>query len=69
MDIPDIPDNRPHKAGSMRSYSSTIVLDDAALEAEMALKGLRQDFYNETNGVDQSIHEHVRRLTINSDER
>lgn len=69
MDIPDIPDNRPHKTGSMRSYSPTIVLDEAALEAEMTSKGLSQDFDNEPNSENQSIKEHVRRLTINSDER
>lgn len=29
MEIPDIPDNRPHKSPSVLSYSPTIVLDDA----------------------------------------
>lgn len=30
MDIPDIPDNRPHKVSSETSYAPTIVLDEAA---------------------------------------
>lgn len=29
MEIPDIPDNRPHKSPSVLSYSPTIVLDGA----------------------------------------
>lgn len=29
MEIPDIPDNRPHKSPSVLSYSPTIVLDEA----------------------------------------
>jgi hypothetical protein len=69
MDIPDIPDDRPHKNGSMRSYSPTIVLDEAALEAEMHSKGLSQDLDIEPNGVNQRIDEHVHELKINSDER
>jgi hypothetical protein len=69
MDIPYIPDDRPHKTGSMRSYSPTIVLDEAALEAEMHSKGLNQDFDDEPNGVNQSINEHVRHLNINREER
>lgn len=53
----------------MRSYSPTIVLDEAALEAEMTSKDLSQDFDNEPKRENESINEHVRRLTINSDER
>jgi hypothetical protein len=69
MDIPDIPDDRPHKTGSTRSYSPTIVLDEAALDAEMHSKGLSQDLDNELNGVDQSNIDHVRQLNIKNDER
>lgn len=69
MDIPVTPDGRPHRTGLTRSYSPTIVLDEAALEAEMHSKGLSQDPDNKLNGVDQSIIEHVRQLNIDSDER
>ncbi|CEO61025.1 hypothetical protein PMG11_05422 [Penicillium brasilianum] len=68
MEIPDIPDNRPHKTGSMRSYSPTIVLDEAALEAEIQTKSLCRDHDEEPNGVNKSV-EQFGQININGEER
>lgn len=69
MDIPDIIDDRPHKAVSMRSNSPTIVLDDVVVDAEMHAKSLCQDHHNQPNGVAHKLDKQVQQLDINGEER
>jgi hypothetical protein len=50
MDIPDIPDDRPHKPASVPT-SPTIVLDDCTPEyPESQYKNSAQGSLNSTNG-------------------
>lgn len=69
MEGPEILNLRPHKAGSTRSYSPTIVLDDATLEAEMYSKGLRQELDTEPNDIHQTVEEHIRQLNLAAEDR
>ncbi|KAF7715868.1 Uncharacterized protein PECH_007979 [Penicillium ucsense] len=69
MEASEILNVRPHKAGSVRSYSPTIVLDDAALEAEMYRKGMGQELDDEPNDIHQTVEEHIRQLNLGLDDR
>ncbi|KAJ5669491.1 hypothetical protein N7462_010561 [Penicillium macrosclerotiorum] len=67
MDIPDIPDDRPHKTSSVLSYAPTIVLDEAAQDAELRDNPLSQDLHEVPNGTNQTVDGKFQQLDLNGD--